>query len=414
MSLENRKIRVAHLVSHPIQYFVPLYRALTQRPEIELTVYFSSVASLGEHLEPDFGRPVKWDIPLTGGYHYELKGDAETRPLSRKPNWKPNWGILRDLLRRRYDVIWLHGYANGNAWLATVLGRVLGIPVMLRDDQTLLTPRTRLNRIAKKLILPLLFRQVTGLAIGVSNQAFLEHYGTKRNFRVAYCVDNSFFKRQRDRLAHSRPILRQGFGVNDATPIIMFSGKFVDKKKPLLLLEAFRLVRRETKCHLLFVGDGPLRNQLEHQVCIHAIPDVHFAGFLNQSEIAAAYASADIMVLPSAYQETWGLVVNEAMNFGLPIIVSDRVGSAADLVKEGENGFVFRSGDVNDLVAALRRLVLCEEFRASCGRQSLEIISSYSIDAVCEQAVQSLLSVTGRNLGEPSTAVRNVERYSCK
>src|ERR1700722_13897807 len=114
MSPTSRRIRVAHLVSHPIQYFVPLYRALAQRPEIDLYVYFFSVASLERHAEPGFGRAVTWDIPLVGGYQHVLRGDASTRAISKRPEWKPNWGILRDLLRQRYDVIWVHGYANGN------------------------------------------------------------------------------------------------------------------------------------------------------------------------------------------------------------------------------------------------------------------------------------------------------------
>lgn len=396
MSSPSRKIRVAHLISHPIQYFVPLYRALANRPEIELTVYFFSVASLEQHAEPDFGGLVTWDIPLTGGYHYVLRGDASRRALSHRPDWRPNWGILRDLLRVRYDVIWLHGYANGNAWLATALGRFLGTPVLLRDEQTLLTPRSVLKLRAKQLILPMLFRHVNGLFIGMSNRAFFERYGAKKTFRVSYGVDNDFFQQRRHQLAPLRTDIRSRFGILDSDPVVLFSGKFVDKKKPLLLVEAFQLVRRDLKCHLLLVGDGPLRGQLEYEVERQAIPDVHFAGFLNQSEIASAYTAAEILVLPSAYQETWGLVVNEAMNFGLPIIVSDRVGCAADLVREAKNGFVFQSGDVGGLADAIRKLVASAELRATFGRQSENLIKSYSVAAVSDQLVRACLAATGR------------------
>jgi glycosyltransferase involved in cell wall biosynthesis len=394
MSLQSRKIRVAHLVSHPIQYFVPLYRALAKRPEIELTVYFFSVASLQQHADPGFGRDVTWDVPLTGGYRHAICGDASTRPLSHKPNVWPNWQILKDLARQKYDAIWLHGYASGNAWLTTALGCLTRTPILLRDEQTLLTPRSAMKLKAKKLILPLLFRNVSALYIGAANLAYFEKYGTKRKFPVSYCVDNAFFQQQRDRLAASRVDTRARFGICDSEPVILFAGKFVDKKKPLLLLDAFRLVRRDLKCHLLLVGDGPLRGQLERAVCQQAIPDVHFGGFQNQTEIPNAYTAADLFVLPSAYQETWGLVVNEAMNFRLPIIVSDRVGCAADLVEEGKNGFVFQSGDVHRLAAAIRRVVGSADLRATFGRRSADLIDAYSVDAVADQFVKACLAVT--------------------
>jgi glycosyltransferase involved in cell wall biosynthesis len=397
MSPTSRRIRVAHLVSHPIQYFVPLYRALAQRPEIDLVVYFFSVASLQQHAEPGFGRAVMWDVPLVGGYRHMLCGDASTRPISTRPDWKPNWGILKDLFRQSYDVIWLHGYANGNAWLATALGRLLGTPVLLREEQNMLTPRSPRNLRAKRLILPLLFRNVSGLYIGVSNRAFFQRYGMKKTFPVLYGVDNDFFQHWHDELAPLRTDIRSRFGVFDSEPVVLFTGKFVDKKKPQLLLEAFRAVRRDLKCHLLLVGDGPLRAQLERQVQEHAINDVHFAGFLNQTEMPSAYVAADMFVLPSAYHETWGLVVNEAMNFSLPVIVSDRVGCAADLVREGMNGFVFQSGDVEGLADAIRKLILSQDLRASFARKSKEIIADYSISAICEQTVQACLAVTGGN-----------------
>jgi glycosyltransferase involved in cell wall biosynthesis len=388
----DRKLRVAHLVTHPIQYFAPLYRDLAQRPEIDLTVYFFSTASLNTHSELDFGQAITWDVPLTGGYHFVLCGDASRRPHDRRRPRVPNFGILKDIVRQRYDVIWLHGYANANAWAVTALGRLLGIPVFLRDDQTHLTPRSSVRRWAKQLVMPMLFKNVSGLFVGFANREFLRSYGTKRLYRMSHCVDNHFFQEQYSRLAGLSVSVRLKFDIEDANPVILFSGKFIDKKKPLLLLDAFQLVRGDVKCHLLLVGDGPLRKSIEETVVNKSIPDVHFAGFLNQSEISYAYAASDMLVLPSAYLETWGLVVNEAMNFGLSIVVSDKVGCAEDLVEVGGNGFVFRSGNVDELADAIRKLVLSSDLRQRFGRRSREMISEFSVERVADQFVEACFS----------------------
>jgi glycosyltransferase involved in cell wall biosynthesis len=405
-------IRVAHLVSHPIQYFAPLYRALSSRAEIDLTVYFSAMASLKQRPDPDFGCTVDWGISLVGGYRHVFTGVPSARLPSGRADFRPRWSILRELCRNRYDVLWLHGYTNTTAWLATAIARFQRIPVLLREEQTLLTPRSRLKRTAKQLIVPLLFRHVHGLYIGQSNRQFFEAYGSKRNFRAAYCVDNAFFQRSHAQLASSRAQLRRRFGIYDDSPAILFSGKLIDKKNPLLLLEAYRQVRRSLKCHLLFVGDGPLRPQLESRIERDRIPDVHLAGFLNQLDIGSGYEASDILVLPSAYQETWGLVVNEAMNFNLPIVVSDRVGCGADLVRSGENGMIFRSGDVRELSDVLQQLVASPELRRRFGLRSGELIADFSIEAVAGQIEHACSAVAGFTSRQSSAEYRRNQSMS--
>jgi glycosyltransferase involved in cell wall biosynthesis len=134
----------------------------------------------------------------------------------------------------------------------------------------------------------------------------------------------------------------------------MFSGKFVEKKRPGDIVEALRILSEgeRNEVQLLFVGDGPLRAALERSA--RGLP-VHFAGFLNQSEITAAYAAADCLVLPSDSGETWGLVTNEAMACGVPALVSDQVGCAVDLITPGETGDVFACGDTSGLAALIAR-----------------------------------------------------------
>lgn len=392
--LTKRKIRIAHLVSHPIQYFVPLYRALSKNPEIDLTVFYYSAASLKEYFDPGFGRKVTWDIPLTEGYKYILDNGAEHRNVNDGFSWRPSWSTLKDILAKKYDVVWLHGYMFVNSWLCTIIGQLRDLPILLRDEQTLLTPRSPLKRLVKRLILPRIFKHVRGLYVSKSNRDFFESYGTKRLFPVSYGVDNASLAGQYDQLKPKRDELRQRFGIANQHPTILFCGKLIDKKQPQLLLEAFRRIRRNKECNLLFAGDGALRGELETMVRSHSVPDVYFAGFLNQTELPAAYTSADIFVLPS-YEETWGLVVNEAMNFHLPIVVSDRVGCAADLVQPNVNGNIFESGNVESLEDALRVMVDSPDLRYLYGEKSAEIVTHYDIDTIAAQISEACLQSAG-------------------
>jgi glycosyltransferase involved in cell wall biosynthesis len=134
---------------------------------------------------------------------------------------------------------------------------------------------------------------------------------------------------------------------------------------------------------------------MRRKVAEDSIPDVAFAGFLNQSEISKAYASADIFVLPSSHDETWGLVVNEAMNFALPIIVSDKVGSGRDLVRNGENGFTFSAGNVNMLTSCLEALVKSADLRHSFGQTSLGIIDGWSHEVAAKGIVDAVRDSVG-------------------
>jgi glycosyltransferase involved in cell wall biosynthesis len=146
---------------------------------------------------------------------------------------------------------------------------------------------------------------------------------------------------------------------------------------------------------LLIAGDGPLRAEMQCRVAALHVPDVRFAGFLNQSELPSAYAVADAFVLPSKIHETWGLVVNEAMNFGLPVVVSDKAGCAADLVRSGANGLVVPHGDTAALAGAIARLVDEPDTRARFGVVSRRIIDRYSIESCADGIVAACTATRG-------------------
>jgi glycosyltransferase involved in cell wall biosynthesis len=389
----NARVRVAHLVSHPIPYFAPLYRELAKRSEIDLTVYFLSDATLREYHDKEFGRAVQWDSSLIDGYRSKILPSAHEAGITGRTR-QCNWDVCRDLVSQRYDSVWVHGYNHPTAWMAAMAARASAAALLIREEQTLLHQRTIPRRLVKEALLRPLFAQAFGLYIGEQNRRYLLRYGMRENrlFPARYCVDNSVFQAKATKLRPSRETIRRELGITDEAPVVLFCGKFIHKKQPLFLLDAYRRVRADHPCWLVMAGDGPLRPDAEAMVRRLGIEGVRMLGFVNQSELPAVYTAVDLFVLPSALHETWGLVVNEAMNFSLPVVVSDKVGCADDLLRHGWNGFVISHRQVDDLTRAIRTLVTDASLRRRFGERSRRLIDGYSIDRCADGIVDACLA----------------------
>jgi glycosyltransferase involved in cell wall biosynthesis len=250
----------------------------------------------------------------------------------------------------------------------------------------------------KGVLLRNFLRGAWALYVGAENRLYWQSYGIpdRRLFFTPHCVDNDFWSGRARDLKTNRAAIRNSFGIDDDAPVILFCGKFVPKKQPLQLLAAFFALRRELPCWLLMVGDGPLRPQIETRIRESGAGGAILPGFLNQDELPLAYTAADVFVLPSAFHETWGLVVNEAMNFGLPLVISDRVGCGKDLLKHGWNGFLFAHDDEAELVDVLGRLLRDAPMRAAFGTASAALIADYSVQACANGIVQAVCTAAGR------------------
>ena len=170
--------------------------------------------------------------------------------------------------------------------------------------------------------------------------------------------------------------------------IILFSGKYIDKKRPMDLVKAFSLLNDPTTI-LVMVGEGELRIEMEEFIAANNIKGILLTGFVNQSEISKYYAVSDVFVMCSGQGETWGLSVNEAMNFGKPLIVSRTCGSCVDLVQDGVNGFSFTEGNINELKSCLEKLLNDNDFRVRSGEVSLKVIEQYSICNIVSNIVNA-------------------------
>jgi glycosyltransferase involved in cell wall biosynthesis len=388
------------VASHPIQYQAPLYRALAARPEIDLHVYFCCRWGAESYYDPGFRVRFSWDTSLLEGYRFSFLRNFSVQP---GPTWfggLANPGIVAPVLRNKLDAIWIHGWGLATSWIAWAAAASKRVPILLRGETTGFTEPVGVKRKVKRVVLKTLFGQIAGfLAIGTNNANFYRSYGVSEEqiFWTPYAVDNDFFIERARRESQGKAFLRKQAGVPANLPLILYCGKLMEKKQPFDLLRAFACLNGQPKASLVFVGDGLLRTELERFVTERGLANVYFLGFRNQTELPACYSMADVCVLPSSL-EPWGLVLNEAMCCSLPVIASNRVGAAADLIKQGMNGFTYPVGDVEALTDCLRKVLVDEQVRQAMGIQSRAIISRWGIEEDVEGVLKALHAVTGRRI----------------
>lgn len=380
----RKKWRLAYLVSHPIQYQAPLLRLINAEPDIDLTVFYCSDLSVRQYHDEGFGQVVQWDVPLLDGYRHEflpVVGSAD-----RLSFWRPlNHGLARRLGKGNFDALWIHGWGYWSHIWAVSSAKRRGIKVLMRGESGLhLTIRGRLKQELRRILMHYLVANVDGfLTIGAHNQKYYLHHGAvpERLFSVPYSVDNAFFQEKAASAGADREQLRNLLGLTPGRPIILYASKMIERKRPGDLLDAYIQLSddsaREPDPYLIFIGDGELRSDLEARTAQLKWNSIKFLGFKNQTELPSYYNLCDVFVLPSV-QEPWGLVINEVMNAGRAVIVSDEVGCAADLVKSGENGYVFKAGDTGDLRTALVSVLGNLKTTRAMGQKSLEIINHWS------------------------------------
>ncbi|MDF1561377.1 MAG: glycosyltransferase family 4 protein [Bacteroidales bacterium] len=200
-------------------------------------------------------------------------------------------------------------------------------------------------------------------------------------------VDNSFWQNQDSTESHK-----------STSGYILTIGRQIPKKNFLSLLNAYQgyIANTVNPRELILVGDGPEHELLVDFVKKNRLNTVKFLPFKSQDELKNIYQRADCFVLPSKHGETWGLVVNEAMVSGLPVLVSNQIGCASTLVKDGMNGYTFSPDNVNELTELLLKMDgLSVRERLEMGEKSKEIISDWGLDRFCLGVYDAIQFVSG-------------------
>lgn len=357
----ERRYRLAVLNSHPVQYFAPLYRKIAETPDIDITVFYCSRQSVASgHIDIGFGHQVIWDRPLLEGYTHRFLPNLGSDRGVRGFFSLLNIGIVREIWKGRFDAIVIHGQNYAVNLLALFAAKFVGTRVFMRAETQLLLKQRGIKKLVRRPLMTVFYRLCDAfLCIGTLNREFYRHHGVSeaKLFLVPYTVDNEFFMQKADEFALVRDQSKVELGMAPKSPVIMYASKLIRRKRPMDLLQAFRLlVQRGIDAELLIIGDGPEKAELESFARSSKLDRVFFLGFKNQSELPRYYAMAEVFVLPSE-DEPWGLIINEVMCAGVPVVTTDKVGAHTDLVTPGETGYCYKVGDIAGLAESLARIL---------------------------------------------------------
>lgn len=383
--------RLAIVSTHPIQYNAPFFRKISDRNNIELKVFYTWSQAANEIYDNEFGQKLQWDVPLLDGYPY-----CFVKNVSKRPSSKHFYGIDNPTLKSEInsfapDYLLVYGW-KFLSHLALLRNRTRPYFLLFRGDSHLLDEGSGLNSIARRAILRWVYKRVDmALYCGLANRKYFVQHGfdAKRLKFVPHCVNNEFFEENQEQRLLIAKSKRDEYGIGEDLTLVMFVGKFVAKKNPQLLLDAYASLpkRLRNKLAIAFVGSGPLEEQLRNVAKSIIGGKVIFLPFQNQTQLPGIYRMADVLALPSKGPgETWGLVVNEAMACGIPALVSDKVGCAADLITS-QTGWKFESGNTRSLIAVLENIATSHRSTLrDKGNEARKMIQTFSI----ETAVQKL------------------------
>lgn len=392
--MSDRPYRVLFVVTHPVQYFAPTLRLLAKRSEVDLVVAYCSLLGSESTLDPDFGVKVAWDVPVLEGYSWLHLPNISPRPGLGRFFGLVNPGLWKTIRTGRFDVIVnLTSYMYASFWITVGAAKAQAIPLLMAIDATQLAPLDGRNwkLPIKRFLWPRMYGLADVMIVPSSGGVLLMRslgIPAERVVRTTHSVDNNWWIDQASRV--DRNAVRAEWDIPEHASVVLFCGKLQPWKRPQDALRAFAKSGVEGS-YLVFAGAGPLRTELEREARALDIESaVRFLGFVNQSKLPAVYRSSDLLVLPSEY-EAFGLVVNEAMLCGCPVIVSDRVGARLDLVCEGKTGFIFPVYDLEVLTALLRSILTSPDRMKLMADAAQEQIKEWSPEKNVEGLIEAIV-----------------------
>ena len=367
-------------------YRIPVFNALAHRREVNLHVMFLSEndASLRQ-----------WRV-----YKDEIKFRYEVLPSWRQRVGRYhillNRGVFSALNKIKPDVVMCGGYNYLASWQSACWARVHGVPLLLWSESTSLD-RRRGHRVVEFMKRGFLRLCRAFVVPGTSSLQYLKALGIsdERIFTAPNAVDSRLFAALEEEARREESQVRARLSL--PLRYFVYVGRLVRAKGVFDLVEAYAQLDDEMRAQfgLVFVGDGADRSELMERASDITPGTIEFPGFVQREGLAEFYALADVLIFPT-HSDTWGLVVNEAMSCGLPVIATSIAGCVADLVQDGWNGFVVPPRDPSQLAAAMARLAGDSRLRVEMGSRSRERVEAYSPAAWAEGLVKVVGSVGAR------------------
>lgn len=391
--MKHRLVIITEIIA---PYRIPVFNALAQHPEIDLRVVFLAKTDPSTRQWRVYAEEIR--------FAYEILPSWRTR--FKKYNLLLNQKVAGALRKANPDVIVCGGYNYLASWQALRWARRNHVPFLLWCESTANDHRSghRMVESLKKNF----FDKCDGCVVpGTAAAEYARQMGVSSEhiFIAPNAVDNELFASRADNARRNAPRIRAE--LNLPAHYFLFSGRLVKSKGVFELWEAYGSLNENLRSQfgLVFAGDGPLRSELESIAKSICPGTLRFAGFKQRDELASYYGLADCLVFPT-HSDPWGLVVNEAMACGLPVICGQAAGCAADLVKS--NGRLIDSRNVDQLVHAMKEVASDAELRRQMSRESLKIISNYSPDicaaGIAEAALASSPTRRARSKDLPSNS----------
>ena len=360
--------RILFLTNYASPYRVNFFDELGKSAEV--TVLFTDRSEDIRH------RDAKWFARGQGGFRaVNLKGICRVSDEQFCP------GVCK-WLNRSYDAIVVGGYASPTVVLAMLWMRLRGIPFYMEVDGGLIRQESKAKFLVKKTLVNMAKRW---LSTGSHTTEFLTHYGAKEAQIQQYPFSSLY---QRDILTEvvsqeEKQVLREQLGIPEKK-VILSVGQFIHRKGFDVLMHAAKNLDPETGIYI--VGGEATQEYCDLRDSL-GLTNVHFWGFRPKDQLALIYKAADLFVLPTR-EDIWGLVINEALAYGLPVITTDRCVAGLELVKDGVNGYLVPVEDNGALAEKLNRM-LCEDMR-KMGEAALATIRPYTLENMAEAHVKIL------------------------
>lgn len=384
MSLGNgaEPSRIAIVVSHPIQHFVPFYRALSLESDISLKVFFASRIGLESYFDKEMRTEIAWNMDLVSGYDHEFLPEANT---IKEANFLSvnNPSLGRALDRYRPHVVLAYGYGQLTQLRALLWCRLRNRPIMLTGDSELRSLRSASRRVAKEIALRSLFGLYDAfLTVGDANEEYWGHFGVPRvkMFRTPFTIDEHIYRKTRAERKSFKAAVRSALGIPPDAIFAICVGKLSARKRPLDLVEAASILKsRGRRLHCVFAGGGALLEPMRAKIADLGV-DASLLGSVNVDKLPEAYAAADVLAHPSE-ADPHPLVMSEAACIGLPLVLSDRVGAEGptDIARSGVNAKVFRCGDAASLADAIEAVAFDSAELARLGAGSLRVFDELDV-----------------------------------
>lgn len=360
-------------------YRIPPFNCLAQEANIDLEVFFfAETESRRSWYVPkekiQFSYRILWGLQVGKAY--------QSAPVFCNPD------VIYQLWQQHPDVIICGGWHHFTYWLALAYVQLTGTRLLIWSESTLKDERSS-NQLKERFKRWIIGKADGYIVPGKAQKDYLLYLGAREEkiWTAPNAVDNDFFTLETERYQTHKEALKQKLNLQDI--IILYVGRLINEKGIPELLAAFAQFSTDKPVTLVIVGDGSQAEEYLLYCQQNKLNNVFFAGFQPQTALAQYYSIADIFVFPTR-SDSWGLVLNEAMAAGLPIVCSSAAGAGNDLLEDGENGFLVPVGNVARLSEAMQCLVGDESLRKKMGLRSRQIILNYTPEKMAQGLKQAI------------------------